>query len=305
MESRWRKRSAFLYLYLILALGCATAGLEQRVQRLETQIEDLKDESVMEAAGAVGAATRMYGRSALTGATKSVQNISEAGLQDGDLCVVIDDNNYRYFYRWDASNNNTTYPHSVPLRIEPLVSDGTGIWKLSNRSYSEGFYSAAPDGEHYVDASNTSACPASPPQGAICVRDDTNTMYIADSSGTWWPTSGPTYYYTTSQNPLPMVFHWGGAITNYSATNFVQHKLRKAQRGMEITFHISTNNQPIRVDPDDTDKFIGTGFTDGEYYWADGLGEYLRIRAVQNGPLSTDMDWAIVNIGGIWAQQTP
>jgi hypothetical protein len=73
---------------------------------------------------------------------------------------------------------------------------------------------------------------------------------------------------------------------------------------MELNFHVSVA-QALRVDPDVADKFIGTGFTDGEYYWADGIGEYITIRAVQNGAASTDVDWAIINIGGIWTQQTP
>jgi len=279
--------------------GCATINLEQRVSKLESQIEASQDDAMMAAAGETGAATRMYGRSALTGSEKSLQNISESGLVDGDLCVVIDENNYRYFYRWDDDNINITYPQSVPLRIQPLVSDGIGIWKLSSRAYSESFFSAASDGEHYMDVTNSSACPSNPPQGAICVRDDTNTMYIADSSGNWWPMSGPTSSYNTSQNPLAMIFHWNGVINNFGATNYVQHKLRKAVVGMEVTFHV-TAAQPIRVDPDDADKFIGTGFSNGKYYWADGIGEYLRIKAVQNGSLSTDVDWAILNIGGIW-----
>ena len=292
-----------LILLAIVLVGCATTQLDQRVAKLEAQIEEFRDEALMDAAAEVGA-TKMYGRTALIGGTASVDNILESGLLDGDLCTVIDSNNYRYFYRWDANNNNTTNPQSVPNVIEPETSDGTGAWILSKRSYSESFYSAAADGDHYVDPSNTSSLPSSPPQGAISVKDNSNTLYIADSDGNWWPLGFGTQAYTTSQDPLPYVLHWGGNITNYGAVTLIQLTLEKAELGMEVNFYIGTNNQAIRINPDDLDKFIGAGFTDGEYYWADGLGEYITIKAVKNGAGATDVDWAITNIGGVWVQES-
>jgi hypothetical protein len=200
MESNQRKRFGILCLYLILLLtvGCATVGLEGRVARLETQMEELQDADLMEKASEVGAATRMYGRSALTGGVKSVDNISESGLVDGDLCTVIDDNGWAYWYRWDATNNNTTNPHNPPGVIVPIVSDGTGAWILIPRIYASSFYSAAPDGDHLIDPSNSSSLPSSPPTGALSVRDDTLAMYIADSSGNWWPYGFPTEEYITN-----------------------------------------------------------------------------------------------------------
>jgi len=302
MESRQRKRFGIfcLYLILLLVVGCATTSLEQRVARLENQIEELEDTGLMEKASEVGSATRMYGRSALTGAEKSVANISESGLVEGDLCTVIDDNGYAYWYRWDADSELV---QSIPRVIVPNVSDGTGRWILIPRIYASSFYSAAADGEHLMDPSNSNSLPSSPPTGSLSVRDDTMAMYIADSSGNWWPYGFPTEEYITNYT-IPIALHWGSTITNYGATGAIELILQKAVLGMELNFHVNVA-QPLRVDPNIMDKFIGTGFTDGEYYGADGIGEYITIRAVQNGAASTDVDWAIINIGGIWTQQTP
>ena len=78
------------------------------------------------------AATKMWGRSALIGGTKSVDNILYANLTDGDICIVITDAKSTYFYRWEDSVLNAT-PENSPLLIKPDdVGANTGGWELCN-----------------------------------------------------------------------------------------------------------------------------------------------------------------------------
>ena len=78
------------------------------------------------------AATKMWGRTALNGGTKSVDNIPYASLTDGDICIVITDAKLTYFYRWEDSVPNAT-PESIPDLIKPDdVSTNTGGWELAS-----------------------------------------------------------------------------------------------------------------------------------------------------------------------------
>ncbi len=54
----------------------------------------------------VNAATTMYGRTALTGGTASVDNIPSAGLIEGDLCLVITSGKVQFYYRYNATNSD-------------------------------------------------------------------------------------------------------------------------------------------------------------------------------------------------------
>ena len=81
---------------------------------------------------AEAAATKMFGRTALNGGTKSVDNIPYADLTDGDLCIVITDAKLTYFYRWEDSISNAT-AESVPALIKPDdVGANTGGWELAS-----------------------------------------------------------------------------------------------------------------------------------------------------------------------------
>ena len=77
-------------------------------------------------------ATKMFGRNALNGATKSVDNILYADLTDGDLCIVITDAKLTYFYRWEDSIPNAT-SESIPDLIKPDdVGANNGGWELAS-----------------------------------------------------------------------------------------------------------------------------------------------------------------------------
>jgi len=73
------------------------------------------------------AATKMYGRDILIGGTKSVDNIPDAGLVTGDLCIVITAAKVTYFYRF---NNDSAVGESVPEVIAPDDAGGNGRWEL-------------------------------------------------------------------------------------------------------------------------------------------------------------------------------
>ena len=79
------------------------------------------------------AATKMWGRSALIGGTKSVDDILYANLTDGDICIVVTDAKLTYFYRWEDSIPNATSEIS-PLLIKPddLGGVNTGGWELAS-----------------------------------------------------------------------------------------------------------------------------------------------------------------------------
>jgi len=78
------------------------------------------------------AATGMFGRTALNGGTKSVDNIPYASLTDGDICIVITDAKLTYFYRWEDSVANAT-AESIPDLIKPDdVGANTGGWELAS-----------------------------------------------------------------------------------------------------------------------------------------------------------------------------
>jgi len=69
------------------------------------------------------AATQMFGRTALIGGTKSVDNIT--AMANGDLCTVIDSSKVLYFYLYDSSNTDS---EDSPEIIEP--DSGAGAWEL-------------------------------------------------------------------------------------------------------------------------------------------------------------------------------
>jgi len=73
------------------------------------------------------ATVRMYGRTALTGGTNSVDNIPFAALNDNDLCIVITNTSLLYHYRFEASS---TAAESLPDVIMPQSEPETGRWLL-------------------------------------------------------------------------------------------------------------------------------------------------------------------------------
>ena len=78
------------------------------------------------------AATKMWGRTALNGGTKSVDDIPYASLTDGDICIVITSAKLTYFYRWEDSIPNAT-AESVPDLIKPDdVGANNGGWELAS-----------------------------------------------------------------------------------------------------------------------------------------------------------------------------
>jgi len=79
------------------------------------------------------AATKMWGRTALNGGTKAVDNIPYASLTDGDICIVITDAKLTYFYRWEDSIAYAT-AESSPLMIKPddIPAETNGMWELAS-----------------------------------------------------------------------------------------------------------------------------------------------------------------------------
>jgi hypothetical protein len=118
----------------LFLFGCATSNFEQRIHSLEQQIAEMKDEAVMDEAAAVGAATRIYGRIALTGGTKSVDNIACSPLAYGDMVVVIDTTNQENYFYWYDDTDSTSTADGVRI-IKPQDADlncaGAGRWKLT------------------------------------------------------------------------------------------------------------------------------------------------------------------------------
>ncbi len=71
--------------------------------------------------------TTMYGRTALTGGTKSVDNIPYASLIDGVLCTVTTSSKVPSLYRFESSS---AAAESSPVIIEPDDQTGNGRWEL-------------------------------------------------------------------------------------------------------------------------------------------------------------------------------
>lgn len=83
-------------------------------------------------------ATQMFGRSALTGGTKSVDNINIADLTDGDMCIVGLTSKVWYLYIWDSSVANADADNS-PISIQPddaAAANGAWVQLISNRGIS-------------------------------------------------------------------------------------------------------------------------------------------------------------------------
>jgi len=76
-------------------------------------------------------AIKMYGRDALVGGTKSVDNIVSSTLNTGDTCIVIDSSKALYFYRFNA--DSVIDGDDLPWVIEPnddAVANTNGDWEL-------------------------------------------------------------------------------------------------------------------------------------------------------------------------------
>ena len=69
----------------------------------------------------------MWGRTALTGGTKAVDNIAYADISTGDLCIAVDSSKVLYFYRYNA---DSTAGEVSPETIEPNDQTGNGEWEL-------------------------------------------------------------------------------------------------------------------------------------------------------------------------------
>jgi hypothetical protein len=75
------------------------------------------------------AVTKMYGREALTGGVKSVDNLLHDSMAEGYLCIVCTDAKVQYLYRFNATSGAD---QSLPLIIKPIdagVGDD-GRWEL-------------------------------------------------------------------------------------------------------------------------------------------------------------------------------
>ena len=100
---------------LFMVTACTTIPRDRRVDYTEIFSQS-------------AVATRMYGRTALDGGTKSVDNIDYNSLVDGDLCIVITDSDLTYFYRFESSSALT---ESSPHVITPDDQGGNGRWLLT------------------------------------------------------------------------------------------------------------------------------------------------------------------------------
>jgi hypothetical protein len=275
MESKQRKRLSILSFYLILVValvGCAgTFGvspddqLYNRVAALEKQIAELQDEALMDAAGAVGAATRMYGRTNLIGGTKSLDNILYSNLVDGDLCMIIDENGEIWFYRFDASS---TAPETIPYTIKPDDS-GTndGRWLMAYGIH----FNTSPAGPGYLSLMEQSTygynviriqAPASMGSNEIFEvgrwRVDTTTLVD--------PIDGGTTDLETDDSLTVFILEEDGLSTDHHTAILPV----ATGSGVRIGFLLYTNDASfdIRIDPDGTDQIFLTT-AGGDYIFAE------------------------------------
>jgi len=92
----------------------------------------------------------------------------------------------------------------------------------------------------------------------------------------------------------------GGILTNLGASGSYAWTLPEAAAGLTYTFVVMAA-QELRVTPDAGDKInhAGTAAANGEYYWADAVGESVTIVAIDSAT------WVVLSQTGTWSEQTP
>lgn len=92
----------------------------------------------------------------------------------------------------------------------------------------------------------------------------------------------------------------GTVQTNAGAVGSAAWTLPEAAAGLTYTFIVGAA-QELRITPDAGDKInhAGTAAANGEYYWADAIGESVTIVAIDSST------WVVTAQTGTWSEQTP
>lgn len=92
----------------------------------------------------------------------------------------------------------------------------------------------------------------------------------------------------------------GGVYTNAGDGDAETYSLPDAAAGLEYTFVVMAAQQ-LRIDPKAGDKIIyaAVALDNGEYLWADAVGESIHVLAVDG------VNWIVTQSVGTWTQETP
>ena len=263
-----------LLILCLLLFGCATTGLEQRIDKLEQMV-------MISQLGETGVAKRMFGRACLQG-PGCMDAI--AGAADDDMCVVIDSSDIVSFYKY---NSSSSYGHNSPWVIDDGTLAGTERWEMtvgsnfknadSGASYIR-FYEDYTTGQHYY-------------QLTVPASIGGNETHII---GRW-----KTEVYTANANKTldgddsSKIFRID--MTTWTADRTFTLPEASTCLGCEYAFWVRIGHASwdVRIDPGEAaDQIIGTTGA-GDYVYANVADSYIHLRACGNNR------WMIMNADGL------
>jgi hypothetical protein len=293
---------SFIVIAFFLA-GCATLDQQERLNNLEEQVQEIQKvkkklsaQELILLAEEAGAA-KFWWRNCLIGGGDCLDGINHANVTDGDPAFVMTKSGTTtsmYLYVYD--DDDTTAEDS-PSVIEP--DSGTGAWFLVQIYFAK-LMSAADDGEHMINFSNSGAESYTESDGDVTSRRDWDVIYFNDSTYGWIPQkSGADLESSSASLTLDETHCWGGFIKMTGSVNAVV-TLPPVQRGMECTIiNAYTGGPPdytLTVDPNGT-EIINLQTADesaGEciYTTVDAVGSYVHVRYLTSGK------WVVLHEAG-------
>lgn len=289
-------------LFLFSFLSCTSPGnridsIEKRLAAIEMIQKDFEISPELLLAESVGAQSKVFPFQGLTGGCgRCLDGISVSGIQDIDLAIGrgASGSPYGYIYTYDT---NDTSVESLPDVIIPDDNiTGIGAWNILDRFYSKAFYSTAPDGEHYIDVSNSGA-PSSNSDGRLTVRRDRDIALIQDGSINI-PINVIRQYTVTTNTNLDAKYLFGTTIYVNSGSTVTLSINNNVEVGMKFRV-IALQAAQVRIDPNGTEKIYcyGVDCGAGDYIYSNSsVGAAIELEYKASGQwfareISAEGDW--------------